>query len=304
MQKLIISALTLLMALSIPFNSFAASGVYVQNETAVIVPDSAKDGFAVAASYNNDGVMLGAQVSDLKVSPYDAQSISAHALGYKDKVFFLDRSYAPSESAFSVPYQGESDIPHGSIKLDSYPHGADMYIDGKRYENDTTPCVIQLPDGFHYYSYSAMCYENFDFWASLGSDESEISIGLDPIIPESDYTITVNDATPVSDEQVDFSDSSVTFREAVRKANSDPEHSYTIIFDNDIDTVCAGGVNNIEIRAKNLTINGLEGRDKNVIFDFQENVNRHYITVLPTDNFTVLGATFKNNCFVIRPDDN
>ena len=305
MIKKIIAFTVSAILLVTPFCAYGETGVYLQNDNAVLVSDSEMNGYAAVVSYNSQGVVMNADVTQLANQPFTAQSIAARGLGYGDKVYFLDDNLAPYRKAYTAPYQGESDIPTGKLTVGTYPYGSDVYVDGVRYEEDTTPFDLTLVDGWHNVNYSVTGYEDFDFWVSLGGGHSTFTgLQMTPTVPESDYTITVNDATPVSDAQVDLSDSLVTFREAVQKANSDPAHSYTIVFDPSIETVYAGGVNNIEIKAKNLTVNGLKGREENVVFDFQEGVNRHYITVLPTDNFTIVGATFKNNCFVIRPDDN
>ena len=97
MKKVIAFSLALIFLFSFPISVLAESSVYLQNDSAVIAPDSVKDGWAVAAAYNDDGVMLNSDFTRLGVSPYDAQSISEKSLGCRDKAFFLDESYRPTE---------------------------------------------------------------------------------------------------------------------------------------------------------------------------------------------------------------
>ncbi len=236
---------------------------------------------------------------------YSAQSVLADRLGYADKVFLLDENLAPSEKAYTAPYQGETNLKTGKLFLDTYPHGADIYIDGARYEEQTTPCILTLVDGMHGMSVSPQCFESLDFLISLGTGEgSSISLGREPLLFETDYTLTVNDSSAVSDSELNFSDDFVTFREAVAKANNDPEHSYTILFDNGIESVASGTVNNINITAKNLVIDGIKNRDNPVKFTFSDEEKTHPIILLPTENVILYGIEFLDGSFSIRPDDN
>ena len=288
-----------------PFSAFAKTGVYLQDNRAVIVSDKELNGYAAAVGYNSDGAVISTEVTPLSVNGHSAETIKASRLGYGDRVFFIDKNLAPAEKAYTAPYQGESNYTTGKILLNTFPHGSDIFIDGARYEDDTTPAIVSLVDGWHSVSFESANYESFDFMCALGnSEQSVVSIGVNVVLPKTDKTITVNDSSPVSDSEVDFTDSYVTFREAVAIANNDAHNSYTIRFDNSVESVAAGSYNNINITAENLVIDGSSDREKPVKFVYSDRENAHPIILLPTENVTLYGIEFLDGSFSIRPDDN
>ncbi len=306
MKKIIALSLALIFLLTFPISALAKTRVYLENDNAVVVPDSALDGWAVTAAYNDGGVMLNSDFTRLGVSPYDAQSITAKSLGCRDKVFFLDENYRPSERRYISPWQGEENIPVGlfNVNIGSYPVGADVYVDGVRYEGAATPCEIPLTYGWHHILLYAEGFKPFDYYTVIQGGTPEIDIDLAPDISYGNKTLVVNSGEAVSEEEVDYADESLTFREAVNIANSDGENAYTIIFDESVESVASGSVNNINITADNLVIDGISGREIPVKFTYSDKENKHPIILLPTKNVTLYGIELLDGAFSVRPDDN
>ena len=199
----------------------------------------------------------------------------------------------------------------GSVRITTNPDGADVYVDGVRYLQRTTPCTVPLNAGEHEISLRIPGYEEYSETFSVAAGkETEITRTLLPALPDEDgmRTITVTaetDTEPEDSLTYEQLSGSVSLRQALTAAQNDGSGRwYRIEF--------AGGVNRIELTGHiveysrdNLIING--DRDRDGAPDVTLTMTYWSLLFRPMKNLILAGLTLdgENGCAVaIRPDDN
>ena len=173
----------------------------------------------------------------------------------------------------STPGQNPEDaiLGIGTLSVSASPIGADVLVDGTRYEQAVAPCAIELEAGKHTISLVIPGYEAFSETVSIEEGQTTtLEALLLPALPLEAVVLTVNteeDIEPLqySEERTDFTASdlgdTITFRQAMLVVNNDTSSTaYRIEFADNVNAIAIHD-GNITMTRGNLAINGDRNRD-------------------------------------------
>lgn len=224
------------------------------------------------------------------------------------RLLMLIMSFSFLFSVRTFVYAETGGVSGGIFEVSANMTGADIYINGERYLSGVTPCDIPLSSQSYDIELKLPGYLSYKESVSLSDGETKKVVGtLRPDLNQDALLLLVNMNGNQDNDEIDYNDGIVSFREAVQIANADNENAYRIEFEDNVTHIYDGIKENITITADNLTINGDRDLDgvPDVTFSFENMDHPQGIFIRSVKNFTLNGIREIDEAVIcIRADDN